>query len=258
MITHGTQNLINYKIEAMKANSYSPELHSDKKILTLMACHSDRILKKYTIVNNVNKINFKNNDIVIINSDNTGFGSAVREETAGIVKDYIEIPNDINKLDIGKYMVGLRMHNYLNYDFVVFINDSIILDKPINHFYNIMIKKNVDLYGINSSASVKYHYQSYLYGIKSSAVINLIKLYNIKKPLLTSGYWGVVTNIELELCYYFKNKDCFLDFATFPEIIKNGGQIFLDKSIYKYLLDNSVFSLIKVKTVKNNTFSFHQ
>ena len=250
MITQGTQKFLNYKIESMKANSYSPELHGDKKILTLMACHTDRILKKYTIVNNVNKINFKNNDIVIINSNNTGFGSAVREETAGIVKDYIEIPNDINKLDIGKYMVGLRMHNYLNYDFVVFINDSIILDKPINHFYNIMIKKNVDLYGINSSASIKYHYQSYLYGIKSSAVINLIKLYNIKKPLLNSGYWGVVTNIELELCYYFNSKACFLEFAKMPEVSGKGGYIFSLGAIYTILYKSGLFPISKVKQAK--------
>jgi hypothetical protein len=258
MISQKTINILKYKTYLTIKNSYSPEHHSDVKILTLMACNSDSLLKKNTIINNIKKINYKNNDIVIINSLNTPFSVDIQNESKDILKDYFEIPNDINTLDIGKFIAGLKKHNYLEYDFVVFINDSIIIEKSINHFYNLMIQKKCDLYGINSSSTIKYHYQSYLYGIKSSAIINLINLYEIKKPLLKNGYDGVIQNIELELCYYFKNKDCFLDFATFPEIIKNGGQIFLDKSIYKYLLDNSVFSLIKVKTVKNNTFTFHQ
>jgi hypothetical protein len=250
MITKRNQDIINYKISAMNANSYSPEFHKDVKILTLIACHSDRVLKKYTIINNVKKINFSNNDIVIINSEGTPFGNSIREETSDIVKDYFEIPNDINTLDIGKFIEGLKRHNYFNYHFVVFINDSIIINKPINHFYNIMIKRNLDLFGINSSSTICYHYQSYLYGIKSTAVINLINLYRIKKPLLNSGYWGVVSHIELDLCNHFNSKACFMDFARMDGV--KGGQIFASDAIYDAVIKTGIFPLSKVKGVKKS------
>jgi hypothetical protein len=251
MFSSETNAWIKYKFRAMKANSYSPDQHTNIKFLTLMACHSDRVLKKFTIINNINKVNFKNNDIVIINSENTLFGASVKEESKNIVKEYIEVENDINTLDIGKFMIGLEKYNYLNYDFVVFMNDSIIVTKPINHFYNIMLKRNHDLFGINSSSEIKYHYQSYLYGIKSSAIINLINLYQLKKTLLNSGYKGVVNNIELELCNNFENKGCFLDFALIPEI-KNGeeGGIFKLGEIYDTLVKTGLFPLTKVRWMK--------
>jgi hypothetical protein len=251
MLSSGTRKIIDYKIAAMNANSYSPELNKNVKILTLMACHSDRVLKKYTIINNAKKINFANNDIVIINSEGTPFGNTIREETKDIVKDYFEIPNNINTLDIGKFIEGLKRHNYFNYHFVVFINDSIIINKPINHFYNIMIKRNHDLFGINSSTNICYHYQSYLYGIKSSAVINLINLYRGKRHVLNSGYWGVVSHIELDLCNQFQDKACFLDFGRMPEVrIKNGGGIFGAGFIYDLAVNTGIFPLSKVKWVK--------
>jgi len=250
MISSSTKKWIEYKVSAMIANSYSPEQHTNIKFLTLMACHSDRVLKKFTIINNINKVNFKNNDIVIINSENTPFGASIREESKNIVKEYIEVANDINTLDIGKFMIGLEKYNYLNYDFVVFINDSIIITNPINHFYNIMLKRNHDLFGINSSQQIKYHYQSYLFGIKSSAIIKLINFYQLKKPLLNSGYNGVVNNIELELCNNFENKGCFLDFALIPEIKNEDRYIFKLGMIYDILVKTGLFPLTKVRMVK--------
>jgi hypothetical protein len=178
MICKKTQELISYKIAAMKANSYSPELHKDKKYLTIIACHIERILKEHTLINNLKYLSFSNNDIVIINSLNTNFD---KSKITTNIFDYIEVENDSNTLDFGKYMIALQKYDYTKYDYIIFINDSIIINSSMNHFYNIMMKKNVELYAYNSSSEIKYHYQSYLFGIKSESIYKFINFFNEKK-----------------------------------------------------------------------------
>jgi len=249
MVCKKTQELISYKLAAMKANNYSPELHKDKKYLTIIACHTDKVLKIHALINNLKYLDFLNNDIIIVNSANTMFDeNDIKNETMTRILDYIEIPNDSNTLDFGKYMVILEKekekYNYLNYDFVVFINDSIVINSNINHFYNIMVKKNVELYGYNSSSECKYHYQSYLFGIKSSSVHKFIRFFNEKKHLLT-GWKSVVDNLELNLVDIFDSKDCFLDLAlVFENIYKN---ITYNDELFNVFFNTNIFSFTKVK-----------
>jgi hypothetical protein len=244
MVCQKTQELINYKMAAMKANSYSPELHKDKKYLTIIACHIERKLKEYTLINNLKYLDFANNDIVIINSKNTAFN---RNKITTRITNYVEVPNNSKTLDFGKYMFVLQNYDYSKYDYVIFMNDSIVINEPINHFYNIMMKKNVEFYGYNSSSEGRYHYQSYLFGVKSTSVPKLIDFYN-KKAGSLSGWQSIVNLIELNLSDIFEIKDCFLDLA---KVVENKGKnINYNDELFDLFYKTKLFSITKVKRIK--------
>jgi len=244
MVCQKTIELINYKMAAMKANSYSPELHKDKKYLTIIACHIERKLKEYTILNNLKYLDFANNDIVVINSNNTEFN---RNKITTRILHYLEVPNNSNTLDFGKYMFVLKNYDYTKYDYVIFMNDSFVINAPINHFYNIIMKKDVELYGYNSSSEGKYHYQSYLFGVKSSSISKLIYFYN-KNSRLLSGWQSIVNIIELNLVDIFDSKDCFLNLAKVFE--NKGKNINYNDDLFKVFFKSYLFPITKVKRIK--------
>ena len=180
----------NYK--KIISNNYTPNNTNNKKILTIVACHTNTLLKYNTVINNIPYLIFPNNDIIIINSLNEKYSdklkryiatkSAINTPNNKIIK-YIEIPND-KYIDIGKYIHVLNIMDTdgslsKEYEFVVLINDSIIIKKSIAHFYNMTIKNNKELYAYNDSSEIKYHYQSYLYAIKYKAIHKLIDYFEM-------------------------------------------------------------------------------
>ena len=235
---------IQSNLKDLKLNSYKPGIHYTKKILTIIACHSNNELRYNTVLNNLHYLQFINNDVIIVNSQNEEYSKRLREKVETFVKSYIEIPND-SCLDIGKWCRGLREYDYTGYDFVVFINDSFIIKNSIRHFFNKMIKKNVELYGYNDSSQICYHYQSYLFGVKQDAVIKLIKHFLIKKPILNS-YMDVVSNIELKLTNIFETKDCFLKIAKLRSH-KGKNIYFNNPTLYNTLYSTGLLPFIKLK-----------
>lgn len=236
---------INNRIAFKKMNNYKPNLHTQKKVLTIMACHTNNDIKYKTTLNNLKFLMFHNNDIVVINSSNESHSNMLREKLTQIpIHSYIEIPNN-NCLDIGKWCHVLNKINYLQYDFVVFTNDSFIIQSPINHFFNCMMKTNVELYGYNDSTQINYHYQSYLFGVKSNVVIKLITLFLKRRPFL-STYETVVENIELKLVTIFGSKDCFLRIGSLPSNKKH-NIFFNNDTLYKKLLKTQLLPFIKIK-----------
>ena len=243
LLSSCTRNYIQNKLIAMKKNNGDPSINN-KRFLTIFVCHANTKLKVEAVTENIRYLNFENNDIIVINSKDTGFDK--NKITANIL-DYIEVDNDINTLDIGKFVYVIENRDISKYDFVVFINDSIVLRNSINHFYNIMVKKDVELYGYNSSSEIKYHYQSYLYGIKTSSVNKLVDYFNTNKHLL-DGWLSVVTIIELNLVDIFLTRDCFLDVAIMPENI-NKNLAKGNKDLHHILLVTKLFPIVKVKTM---------
>jgi hypothetical protein len=231
----------------MDAHKYSiSKINSNKKILTIIACHCNTVLKYNTIINNIKHLHFQTNDIIVVNSKNEQYSAALRETLEKKVYGYIEIPNN-NHLDIGKWCHVLSLIDTSKYSDVVFTNDSFIITSSISHFFNKMIKSNVELYGYNDSSQECYHYQSYLFGIKEPFVYKLQNLYSNKKHLLTS-YIEVVKNIELNLVNTFSSSDCFLKFAYISSQ-KTKNIFFNNDTLYKKLLQTKVLPFIKIKRI---------
>ena len=234
----------------MTKYSYRPGVHSEKKILTIIACHTNSEIKYKTVMNNIKYLTFVNNDIIIINSIRESHSEKLKSALSGKVKEYFEISNN-SHLDIGKCCHVLQRFDYRKYDYVVFTNDSFIIFSPISHFFNKMINSNLELYGYNDSTQIKYHYQSYLFGVKNTAVFKLIRLYNSKKHLLNS-YYEVVRHIELNLVETFKTIGCFLQLSKLRSHKKLNIFIENDK-LYMKLFKYNLLPFVKLKRLQRTT-----
>jgi len=235
------------------SNNHAPNNTNNEKILTIVACHTNTLFKYNAIVNNIPYLIFPNNDIIIINSSNEKYSDKLKKYiSTKLAIKYIEIPND-KYIDIGKYIHVLNTIQTddsmkKDYQFVVLINDSIIIKKPIMYFYNMTIKMNKELYAYNDSSEIKYHYQSYLYAIKYSAIYRLIDYFNIHKSDI-HGYNDVIDKIELKLYdIYANDSDCFLKIAKLPCNI-NKNIYFHNDILYKLLFNNEILPFIKIRAL---------
>ena len=152
-INNSDINLFIKNYKKIISNNSSPNNTNNIKMVTIVACHTNTLLKYNAVINNIPYLIFPNNDIIIINSSNEKYSYKLKQYIDNkivinapnnkIIK-YIEIPND-KYIDIGKYIHVLNMietNGSLNkeYEFVVLINDSIIIKNSITHFYNMIIK----------------------------------------------------------------------------------------------------------------------
>jgi hypothetical protein len=240
---------IELKIKEAKKYCFRHTLNENTpKILTIIACNTDSKIKADTTVNNLHYLNYLNNDIVIINTSGIQFGDELKEKVSKFpfVKQLFEIPNDCY-LDFGKWIYVLNNYDYSSYDYVVFTNDSFIIKSRINCFFNKMIAKNVELFGYNDSTQLRYHYQSYLFGVKKDAVCKFIDLFEEKKHLIR-GSESLVYNTEILMTDYFSTKDCFLHIGYIP--MNQGMNIFFTNDVlYNILFKKRLLPFIKVKRV---------
>lgn len=236
---------IELSIKDMKRFSGPPgSTNPNTKMLTIMACHTDSIIKLKTILNNIRYFRFINNDIIIINSSHTTYSKQLETACGARGLKYIEIPNN-SHLDAGKWMYVLKTTSITHYNYVVFTNDSYFINNPICHFYNKMVSRNVELYGYNDSTQITHHYQSYLFGVKSEAVHKFITHYESHKKLLTD-YLSVVSNIELKLINIFKTTDCFLKIGNL--YYHKGKNIFHNNDkLYIQLMKSGLLPFFKIK-----------
>jgi len=236
--------MIEKTIQNMKEKQYNPSIHR-KKILTIIACNTDSLLKLQSTQHNLQYFVFKNNDIIIINSSDALYNAELKKNTLDKITKYYEVPNDKALLDFGKWIYILNNYNYTNYDYIVFSNDSIIISGNIYPFFNNMISTSVDLYGYNDSTQIRYHYQSYLFGLKTSKTYILNKLINEKKHLI-KDIDSLVHNTELLMTDYFTNNDCFLKIGNISS--HKGKNIYFENdTFYKFLFNAGLLPLKKIK-----------
>jgi hypothetical protein len=234
-------------LNELMSKRYFYKVHNESlKILTIFACHSNSENKYNAVINNFDYLKFPNNDIIIINSSNESYSEKLKNDIQDKCKSYFEIPNDVF-MDFGKWNYVCSNFDISNYDFIVFTNDSYFITSSIYPFYNMMIEKNTNLYGINSSSEIKYHYQSYLFGLKNCAVQGFKNLFNLKKNLINNSR-SLIDNLELNLENHFIHKDCFLKVEEMPT---NAGKniCFHNDLLYSKLLKTRVFPIIKFRRI---------
>ena len=224
------------------------KLYPNARFLTIIACHTNSLAKVRTILNNLKYLIFATNYIVIVNSAGTSHGKILREaiEKSPLDIGYKEIPND-SCLDCGKWMHYI--HNYYKntHDYVVFTNDSYLIHGSVQHFYNAMYKRGTELYGYNDSTQIKYHYQSYLFGIKNKYIYRLCNHFEkVKKRL--KAYMDVVGNIELQLTNIYASRDCFLKIGNLRgNVTKN--VFFNNDALYFRLKSENLLPFTKLKRI---------
>jgi len=233
-------NLI--KMEDDKTNIVKNE---KLKLLTIIATHSNTLLKCDTIKSNIKYFNFDFNTIIIINSSNLENNKELEQYYKENNISYYECVNDTKTCDFGKWIHLLNIIDYKTYDKILFTNDSFIIYNSINHFIISFMNNNYDLYGYNDSSEQKFHYQSYLFGIKTSEIYKLIDYYNAIKIKLKNSS-DVIKYLETELPYIFTNNDCYLNISL---IIPTKNIFFVNDTLYYILFHKNLLPFIKIKRI---------
>ena len=228
---------------------------NNKKILLLMACHCIDSLKLITIKNNLNYFKNNNIDVVIINSSDTMYHKELVQLCEESNIKYAEVPNN-GACDFGKFLHCLQTIVTCDpYEYVLFTNDSYKIHSPIDHFFNFICSKDVDMYGYNDSNEIKYHIQSYLFALKIRAVATFITNVAKKKRLLHSLH-DVIRHCELEYINWFQSYACFLNISTIKCLKQN--IFYHDDELYVALKEIGLLPFTKLKrlTPIPNTSSY--
>jgi len=234
-----------YKYKEKLYNSYNPALNN-KKLLLLVATHTNSELKLNNIQNTLNYLDFNCMDVMVANTTSLQYNEKLSEYYKSKNIEYYEIEND-GACDFGKWIYLLSQVNYSTYDYVFFINDSFIIQKPITHFVNLAIRSNAELYGYNDSTQDNYHYQSYLFAIKSDAISKFIHMFNSKNKLIKSQR-DVIELFELKMLNHFSSSNCFLKIGN--TYLNKGLNIFFTNDfLYNLLKKSTLLPFIKIKRI---------
>ena len=221
------------------------------KILALIANHTSNKVKYNISLNNIAIIKEFVSKITIIDSNNEYYAEKLKEdlENNDKILDYYLVENN-TYYDFGKWTETLKKTDIDDFDYILLLNDSIILTFDIQKYFhyidNIMDDKT-NLYAYNDSNQLKtYHYQSYLFLIKKSISNKFINFFESKKYLI-NDLESLIINAELKICDIDENHDVFIKIANEYNIEKN--LYWENEDLYKHLLDKNIFAIIKLKKI---------
>jgi hypothetical protein len=247
---------LKYKYNEKNKNTYELSSNNNIKYLVLIACHCSTDYKLLTIIQNIKYFINDSIDIVIINSYGLDYNNELKKVCSQYSKVvYKEIENN-KYADFGKWIYGLKTTEYLKYNFVVFTNDSFVITSPIDHYFNLILKNNVELYGYNDSTQRKYHYQSYLFSIKIDAINKFISNY-YKFANKINNFEDVIVYYELNMVDWFNTKKSFLNIGMLPYNINN-NIFFTNLILYKKLKQLKLLPFIKIKYISSITANVFQ
>jgi hypothetical protein len=243
-------------IKQKNDNSHSPQ-GNGKKYIVILACHCNSDIKLEVLKKNLKYFDFENIQKIVINTIGLEFGNMVSEICSKHNNTkYYEISNSYY-YDFGKWIYGLKniAKNHI-YDYVILTNDSFIIHNSINHFFNLIAKHNVELYGYNDSSQTKYHYQSYLFSLRKDAVpLFIVKVNDTSLKIKNQN--DVINNFETEMTNWFSSKKTFLNLGNF-ELNKFQNIFFTNDKLYLPLKKFGLLPFTKIKRlhliILNNFF----
>ena len=244
--------LMHDALTTLNQYNYNPDLNN-KKVLLLVAAHINCDLKKESIKSILKYFHYECIDIVIANSTNLEM-QEMQEYYASNNARYYEIENQPT-LDFGKWFFLLNAVNYTMYDDVIFINDSIILKNKLNHFINLIINNDFELYGYNNSTEINYHYQSYLFSIKPMHIYKFMNMFLANKDKINTQD-DVINEYELKMPNYFKTHSCFLKTGNLS-INKEKNIHFKNDDLFNELYNLRLLPFIKIKRLNFNYIPLH-
>ena len=231
------------------------------KILALFACHTNCLKKYFVNLNNLYNILPYIDNFAFIDSIDQVYALNLKNDIKKInkYKDFIYKDNDLY-LDFGKWIYGLENIDFSDYEYILLINDSIILIEDIKNFFLYLdnIDENINLYAYNDSSQLGiYHYQSYFFVIRNRMVNNFIKYFYDKKPKINNQK-TLIENMELNLTNIDSNHDCFLKLGKEWNINKN--IYWENEDLYKKLVLNNKFHIFKLKKISDiyNNFKYNK
>jgi hypothetical protein len=219
------------------------------KILAIFANHTNNIIKYNISLNNYSKLKKNLDSIVIIDSLGESYAEKLQSDLLkdDKIKEYFLIENN-NFFDFGKWIYALNNIKYDKYDYILLVNDSIIILDELDKFFKNLKNhdSNINFYGYNDSNQENYHYQTYLFFINTTIVNKFINFFESKKKYI-HNLSSLIENIELKICELDNSSDCFIKLANEWNNYKN---IFWEnEDLYQLLLSKNIFTIMKLKKV---------
>lgn len=237
------------------------------KILAIFSNHTYDIIKYNVTINNLTYILPHVTNAIIIDSIDEEYANKLKNDIyenknlkeLDKIKEYYLVKNNKIYVDFGKWIHVLENSCLIkNYDYILFINDSIIITHDMTEYFNYLYecnnknkenkKNNINIYGYNDSSQFQYHYQSYLFMINTKIIDKFINFYKLKKPLIYDIN-SLIHNMELNICNIDPLHDAYIKIAKTENIKKN---IFWENDkIYEKLLTNNKLCLIKLRRIQD-------
>jgi hypothetical protein len=211
----------------------------------------------------INLLNYNNfisnfNNIIIIDSNNIyseNLKSIINnsDKKINIVKYELTnkfIENIEIDLNVEKILFALENINYSEYNYITFINDNYLYYKNITPYFNYIEKHNLDFYSMSDSSENIYHYQLYLFSIKSEFINNFINYISENKHdnLLQFNIHTIFnkSTVYLKIAYLENNKNY---------------NIFYNDYLYEYFINNNILPIISINRLqllkKNYEYNFN-
>lgn len=194
--------------------------------------------------NNNNKDN--NNDENNDNKDDNE-NKNTNENNLKIIKyemDNKYLKNNYDDFDSNKIVNILNNLKYTDYNYITFINDNYIYCENLKDYFDYINKHQLEFYSYTDSTEYKYHFQLYLFSIKSTSVFKLLELINIDNNELLFK----IPNI-------FDTKMPYLKIAYLKYNLENNIFYNNHKDLYKDLVENKLLPIININRlyfIKNN------
>jgi hypothetical protein len=228
-------------------------------ILAIFSNHTYNNIKYNISFNNISYILPHVNDIIIVDSIEEEYAIKLKTDLINIpkIKNFYFVKNDKILLDFYKWMYILNISNTIieKYDYILFINDSIIITHDMNEYFNYLNKSinKINIYGYNDSTQLQYHYQSYLFMIHKDTIHKFKNLYEEKKPNIYDVN-GLIRNLELNFYSIDEKHDCLIKIGE--EYNKNNNIFWENDKLYEHLLSNNILCLIKLKRIQDYQKSY--
>ena len=235
------KNFINFENCLIESTYNDKDMKEIDKLLIIIACHTSSEGRYHILQENLKY--FENYDVVIINT--IDYEDKYDYKFSSNIKEIYYIENNV-LFDFGKWRYVLENFNYKEYKKILFINDSILLTHNIDNYIKNAYFNDYDLYGFNDSIQMGYHYQSFIFTIKSDKIYIFLDMIKDREHLI-NNYWDLIKNFEINgICNIYNNKACYLNISK----VTNGRYLLFDADeIYEKLLNNNIYPLIKAKRI---------
>ena len=172
--------------------------------------------------------------------------------------EYIKYKNDISFNE--KILFILENISYELFDNITFISDEYIYCDDLESYFNYIDKHNLDFSSYTDSSEIEYHYQSYLFTIKTSCINTMIKFLkeNISNKLFGNSFLSIFDN---KIPNKIPNKISYMKIAHLESNL-NTNIFFDNDEVYEFLLDNNLLPIINITRLiiarDNYTFKIHE
>lgn len=208
--------------------------------------NTDSEIKIKININNYNKLKNNFDHIIIIDIDNV-FSKKLNEnfiDNKNVIK-YIINNNykkkNINYLDLNLFndiFMVLNDIKLIDYNYITFIDDNYIYCNDLKDYFMYMKIHNLDFTSYSDSSENEYHYELYLFSIKSLLIDKLKNLFNTNNSIDNKN------NLLYKIHNTFNIKMPFLKIAYLKNNINNN--IFYNINKYKELVFSNLLPIINI------------